>query len=256
MPKIERTREEREGFYRDRLFILNALTEARDYPDDSDKFKKAVEMLADTLDVCQGNLVNICSHLARVAVEKGEVKLGPERDAEKRPITLEDVAILRMTIYGRLRAAPRESQEPEIVKLRRALSRLNPVQLIFSAIYGGAFRHWEKILGRNQVGITVQKTRYFGGIPKEKLPRILREVTRGNLTESVSEMDLRIYPDNMRRIYGILEMLEKDDPTVQLAVEPGGVILERRVSRAGEAKFFLDHLPNGLKPWAATETES
>lgn len=256
--RTERTPEERKLFYGERLGILNALTEIQDYDHETDENRRAMVALIETLSDCD-NLVNICGHLAGLAVRHGKIRMGPEKEAPERSVTLRDTRILGAGLRGLSKEietnAPKTSegkpeQTPEVIRVRRALSRINPVQLFWSAIHGGAFRYWVKQEAKNGIPVSIQRERCFGGIPEEKLPIKYVDVQRGNVTEKIGRPDLGIYPKNAKNIYEILQQLEKDQPTIELKGKPGDKIVSRVVSRNGEAEFFLQHLPRGLKPWA------
>ena len=260
MVGTERTPEERKLFYDERLCVLNALTEVQDYDPktDADANKKAMIAIVDTLGTCD-NLVSICGNLAGLAVRRGEVRIGPEKEAPQRAVTLRDIRILGAALRSLLKETYEVNapETPEVIRVRKALSRVNPAQLFHSAIYGGRFRYWVRTTDRNGVSAGMQRERYFGGIPEDKFPIRTIDVRRGNLMEKIAVPDLGMYPDNAQRIYEILKVLEVEQPTVDLPLRAGdkdSSIVGRVVNRAGEAEFFLNHLPKGLKPWAETKT--
>lgn len=253
-----RTDEERREFYEDRLEILASLTEVEDYnpEEDADGNKKAMMALVETIERA-GDIVNICGNLAGLAVRRGEVRLGPSRDSEKREITLRDTRVLGAALRSLLkeRGAPVRSRKdtpeaPEIVELRRALSRLNQADLFYRVFWRGPFWYQEKKDGQNGIAVFTKRSRYFLGIPEEKRPLKQIAVRKGdNITQIIDVEDMGIYPENAQRVYEILKILETEQPEVELPDK-------RTVTRAGEAEFFLAHLPKGLKPWAETETKT
>lgn len=259
MSRIERTPEERKLFYDGRFEVLNALTEVQEYDGGSEENKKAMMALIDAVAACN-NLVDVCGNLAGLAVRQGEVKMGPDNDAPKRLVTTRDIRVLGAALWNLLKKIEadtpktpegRPEQTPNIIRVRKAISRVKPVELFYVAFHGGVFRYKTTELNRNEIPSTVQRERYFGGIPEDKLPVKVAEVKKDNLTEMVGRVDLGIYPENARRIYEILKILEKEQPILDLPVKPGDkFVMSRRVYRAGEAEFFLNHLPKGLKPWA------
>lgn len=252
MRKTETTPEERKRFYENRVAVLIDLDQVKDFGPKTEERKEAFAALSHSLTDFGGDLISLCANLARVTLAQGTVRMGPGRDAKERPMILSDVNILRAAIRSKLKAAGNEKETPEIIIMRRAMSRLTPVQLFYCAIYGGSFRYVEKTTDKNSVAVFTQRQRYFGGIPEKKLPTRTVEITKGNLTEKIiNTVDLGIYPENAKRIYEILAELEKEQPVVELPVgKDEKNVVSRRVNRAGEAEFFLNHLPKGLKPWA------
>src|SRR3989344_8892452 len=151
MPRVERTNEERELFYIERLDVLNALTEVQDHDPktDLDENKRAMAALVNTLNACD-NLVDICGNLAGLAVRQGKVRMESGYDSQTRSVTLRDIRILRATLWSLLKTtaadAPktpegRQEQTPDIIRIRKAISRVNPVQLFYSVIHGEVFRY-------------------------------------------------------------------------------------------------------------------
>lgn len=247
MPSSTRSPEERQAFFDARNAIVVDLTEVRDHDPrtDADLNAKALMVLGETLETCGEGLISICSHLAKVALERGEIKMGPSNDAPTRAITLADIATLRVAIYEQLKDVPRESEDPAHIALRRGASRLNAVNLFYHAIHGGVYRYSEK--DRN--GISVERQRRFGGIPDDKmLPRRVIDKRNGPLTFGVSIIDWRITPETARHIYETLRELEAKNPVVALPLPPDhGNLVSVTLHRAGEAALFWSRLPKGLK---------
>lgn len=259
MLRVERTLEERRLFYDERTDILDALTDVQDYDRQSNKNEAFMTALVDTLRDCK-NLVPICGNLAGLVVRQGTVRMGPEKGDPERRVTIRDIRVLGSALWSLLKEieakTPKTSegkpeQTPEIIKVRRAISRINPVQLFYSTIYGEPFKYRiRQDNSKNNIPVFIQREQFFGGIPEEKRPRRPFETRRENAIMIEEKIDLGIYPENAKRIYEILKALEVEEPKVN---QKNGNKGKRIVNRAGEAEFFLKHLPKGLKPWAETD---
>lgn len=255
---MDRTAEERKLFYEERNGILEALSDIQEpKPLNEEELGTTLvkKTTVDPKETLRGklhgsSLVPICGHLAGLVMRRATAKMG--REVPEREVTLEDIKILKEALHVLLNLA---GDETERVRIKQALSRVNPVRLVHAAIYGENFGYKECVAGRNGINSETHRTQYFGGIPEDRLPSKTIPIRKGNMTEVTRVVDLGIYPENMKKIYDILKELEVADPLVKRPGD-GGKIVSREINRAGEAEFFLRHLPPGLKKWAEEKKDT
>lgn len=183
----------------------------------------------------EGQLVGVCNSLQALANGHGEAKTNGFLPQKSIKVETRDIGILHAGLKQALEQTPEDQQK----EIKQSLSRTqtNTISLFMAAREGGGY-YYRDTTGK----VPEQRSRRFCGLPEDSWPQ--RDGNNGE-----QRPDFRINPQTAELMHKALlrqEEAEKTPGTISLM----GMIKKGSKSRRGEAKFFEEHLPKGLKPWA------